>query len=137
MKTEEVKLRISAEEKANWVKRADGEGVSLSKYIRDVINNVPTNVPTSDESVPTNGENVPTSGEDVPTNVPTNIETGDYSEVINEIRRIEDADFQADQDDISVVNQLIEGAGLSYNRAKKMLWKQEGDNWKLVYDFNK
>lgn len=115
MKTEEVKLRISAEEKVNWVKRADGEGVSLSKYIRDVINNVPTN-----------GENVP-----------TNIETGDYSEVINEIRRIEGADFQADQDDISAVNQLIEGAGLSYNRAKKMLWKQEGDNWKLVYDFNK
>ena len=59
-----------------------------------------------------------------------------YAGLIAQIKRIEDPDFQADSEDVREVSKLIREAGLSYNRSKRMLWKQDGDKWELIYDFN-
>ena len=59
-----------------------------------------------------------------------------YAGLIAQVKRIEDPDFQADSEDVREVSKLIREAGLSYNRSKRMLWKQDGDKWELIYDFN-
>jgi len=52
MKTEEIKIRISPEEKERWRSEAKERGLSMSQYITESVNgNVPTKVESPD--VPT------------------------------------------------------------------------------------
>ena len=64
MKNEEVKIRLSAQEKEKWLNRAVLEGISLSELIRRSMESVPTIVPTN-KVVPTEvKKDVPTSRDD-------------------------------------------------------------------------
>ena len=61
MKDNEVKIRVSGEMKDRWQKSALDKGITLSKYIIDRVEGVPTkekvNVPTNID-VPTEDEEV-------------------------------------------------------------------------------
>ena len=75
-----------------------------------------------------------TKGVQVPSGGPENT-SEHYGEVIEEIKKINDPDFQADGDDMTRMRRMIREAGLSYNEGKKQLWKQEGEVWVLVKEF--
>lgn len=110
MKNEEVKVRLSAEEKEKWLKMALSEGISLSELVRRRMEVVPTNVPTS-RVVPTEVKGV------VPTSVMTERDDNWAEGLVDKARERGERDYWAE-----VRGELVKG-GYSYDSVTRELRK--------------
>ena len=119
MKDNEVKIRVSGEMKDRWQKSALDKGITLSKYIIDRVEGVPTKEKVN---VPTNID-VPTEDEEV---VITDLESLK--------REIKGAMERGERENWVRVRELVNQAGYSWDATTQILTKDGREVWKGYLD---